>query len=1110
MKKDFKRALSKILAGAMLITSSFSSVVTVAAEESGSTGDSVVFQNDLKSIKELSVATPATIDGGKITVETIAKGSGQAATENIEVSIDGTKGLVFGAKNSDGTQNLTTGKATLTLDSEAEAGWIVDVVIHASRVTNATVLELKDKSGNSILALNQGGKWNTYKPGDNTDVSGTVAVTDSTMAGQATWRLNLGGDANAANTTRFLSKKTEDGKLAVWSDNTGASTGQGTTNFRFILKKDKTLQIFSGTNFEQELGVTKATGAGTATYGNALTAEDFKNTSTSLGQIVFEYTNSKLGTLGFADVKVTKLEDKVDPEEPTTSSSSITTSTEDQSESTSSEDSSQTTTSSEDSSQTTTSSETASETSTSSETASETSTSSETASETTTSSEDSSQTTTSSETASETSTSSETASETSTSSETASETTTEAQKYDMAEAADPEKVADDNEAASSTTSKKFLLTGDGTVVKNESGSVTLTAPESGSSKLVAKFPKVYTDGTVTFETKVNLGEAFATANQGIVELWGTGNASGKEVLAVRVADGQYQFSVLGTKHGVADFKAGETDVKIAVNLKEKTAECYINGTKVADENGPVTLAESTIAAITEISHAVYFAKNGSATEILSMAVAHQADEQPPVPVTGSGLKSEVAPVGDANLDDLKAGDKIAVTYSLDDEIAGINNYTMFINFDPTILTFDSAEKPADPYTGYVTYNTTTALGILPLVPGDLIEAQANVKTGASNPDYAGTKVPATADTTAAQVGRIKLAAVAGLNGASTNKEDSANVATTAGGKLFTIYFTVKEGTKGGSTTVSLDPVAGSKANELFFEKPVDGQGSSPVNIGTAADVEAAVNENVVKVPVKVDAFEYTYEGDGVKIVIDAEGKVTVEGDNVEGLNGETMTITLKKDTISPADFIAHMAAATQPEGVTVTDASEGDVKKVTITKGDKSVTFIIAESEKGGEVDPPTPGGDVTLTVDGIEIGLKKGDKGLIATVARGKAVEVEGGAYVPLVGGTKTLAELTSADFTGATVDYDAATATATLTVDGTSYKLELFKFGDVNNDTFVNVNDALQAVASQNGEVELTEKQKLIADVNVDTYVNVNDALKMVGRQNDASTEFEAEAAN
>ena len=1070
MKKDFKRALSKILAGAMLITSSFSSVVTVAAEESGSTGDSVVFQNDLKSIKELSVATPAAIDGGKIKVETIAKGSDQATIEDIEVSIDETKGLVFGANNSAGTQNLTTGKATLTLDSEAEAGWIVDVVIHASRVTNATVLELKDKSGNPILALNQGGKWNTYKPGDNTDVSGTVAVTDSTMAGQATWRLNLGGDANAANTTRFLSKKTDDGKLAVWSDNTGASTSQGTTNFRFILKKDKTLQIFSGANFEQELGVTKTTGAGTATYGNALTAEDFKNTSTSLGQIVFEYTNSKLGTLGFADVKVTKLEDKVDPEEPTTSSSSITTSTEDQSESTSSEDSSQTTTSS----------------------------------------EDSSQTTTSSETASETSTSSETASETSTSSETASETTTEAQKNDMAEAADPEKVADDNEAASSTTSKKFLLTGDGTVVKNESGSVTLTAPESGSSKLVAKFPKVYTDGTVTFETKVNLGEAFATANQGIVELWGTGNASGKEVLAVRVADGQYQFSVLGTKHGVADFKAGETDVKIAVNLKEKTAECYINGTKVADENGPVTLAESTIAAITEISHAAYFAKNGSATEILSMAVAHQADEQPPVPVTGSGLKSEVAPVGDANLDDLKAGDKIAVTYSLDDEIAGINNYTMFINFDPTILTFDSAEKPADPYTGYVTYNTTTALGILPLVPGDLIEAQANVKTGASNPDYAGTKVPATADTTAAQVGRIKLAAVAGLNGASTNKEDSANVATTAGGKLFTIYFTVKEGTKGGSTTVSLDPVAGSKANELFFEKPVDGQGSSPVNIGTAADVEAAVNENVVKVPVKVDAFEYTYEGDGVKIVIDAEGKVTVEGDNVEGLNGETMTITLKKDTISPADFIAHMAAATQPEGVTVTDASEGDVKKVTITKGDKSVTFIIAESEKGGEVDPPTPGGDVTLTVDGIEIGLKKGDKGLIATVARGKAVEVEGGAYVPLVGGTKTLAELTSADFTGATVDYDAATATATLTVDGTSYKLELFKFGDVNNDTFVNVNDALQAVASQNGEVELTEKQKLIADVNVDTYVNVNDALKMVGRQNDASTEFEAEAAN
>ena len=223
-----------------------------------------------------------------------------------------------------------------------------------------------------------------------------------------------------------------------------------------------------------------------------------------------------------------------------------------------------------------------------------------------------------------------------------------------------------------------------------------------------------------------------------------------------------------------------------------------------------------------------------------------------------------------------------------------------------------------------------------------------------------------------------------------------------------------------------------------------------------------------------------------------------------------MLFRSKKDTISPADFIAHMAAATQPEGVTVTDASEGDVKKVTITKGDKSVTFIIAESEKGGEVDPPTPGGDVTLTVDGIEIGLKKGDKGLVATVAKGIAKEVDGGAYVPLVGGTKELDKLTSADFTGATVDYDAQTFTATLIIDGTSYKLELFKFGDVNNDTFINVADALQVVKCFNEEITFTEKQNFIADVDKDTFVNVGDALLIVKRFNDASTAFPAEADN
>ena len=68
MKKDFKRALSKILAGAMLITSSFSSVVSVTAAENDSTGDTVAFQNDLKSITVPSTTTPTSIDGATISL----------------------------------------------------------------------------------------------------------------------------------------------------------------------------------------------------------------------------------------------------------------------------------------------------------------------------------------------------------------------------------------------------------------------------------------------------------------------------------------------------------------------------------------------------------------------------------------------------------------------------------------------------------------------------------------------------------------------------------------------------------------------------------------------------------------------------------------------------------------------------------------------------------------------------------------------------------------------------------------------------------------------------------------------------------------------------------
>ncbi len=184
------------------------------------------------------------------------------------------------------------------------------------------------------------------------------------------------------------------------------------------------------------------------------------------------------------------------------------------------------------------------------------------------------------------------------------------------------------------------------------------------------------------------------------------------------------------------------------------------------------------------------------------------------------VEAEKVAVGDADLANLKVGDEIDVIYKLNG-VTGINNYTFYVDFNPAVLEAVGPQTVAD--ADAVTY-TLDGVGTMKLVPEDLITQQmADVpKTGDTEYDNAlGGKADGVK--TAAQLGRIKLAGVAGLSNSST-------ATTNTDGKLFVIRFKVLAG---GSTNVALSPVGGAgNKTEIFYAKPQSETDAEVVQIGS--------------------------------------------------------------------------------------------------------------------------------------------------------------------------------------------------------------------------------------------------------------------------------------
>ncbi len=652
------------------------------------------------------------------------------------------------------------------------------------------------------------------------------------------------------------------------------------------------------------------------------------------------------------------------------------------------------------------------------------------------------------------------------------------------------------------TQELYVDTG-ATATKTGNGSINV----SGAGKMFVKFPKAYTKGTVTFSSDVILSAGYATSSTAIFEVWGTNTAGvEQDYFGVKSNNGKYQLkNNTGAGSNVdtdVAVKTGEkVNLKLVVDLDNDVVSLYVDGVKIATDAGVVLNAG--VDTLTSVDKAAYFVKaaNSASQEVsnikLNVAESTTGGDTPSssssttttteAPVAGA-VEAEKVAVGDADLANLKVGDEIDVIYKLNG-VTGINNYTFYVDFNPAVLEAVGPQTVAD--ADAVTY-TLDGVGTMKLVPEDLITQQmADVpKTGDTEYDNAlGGKADGVK--TAAQLGRIKLAGVAGLSNSST-------ATTNTDGKLFVIRFKVLAG---GSTNVALSPVggAGSKT-DIFYATPQSGTGADVVEIsGTLPSEE-------ITVPTTVNAPEFTYDANGVKIVITSDGSLTVTGSNVKSFDTATNTITLNSDsTVEVADLIAAVAAA-GTDKATVTATATG-FTVADATDATKAVTFTVVKAE-GEDINPPVVG-DVTVKVLGSDLKVAKGTKGLTVTTSNSKitGVETATGAIAPVPVMAANLKGITAADFvaTGATVkSYDADSFTLVITIDSVDYNIELISYGDVDFNGYANVDDALALIDYGNKTATFTDKQVMAGDVDGNTFANIDDALAVIDYGNKVISVF------
>ena len=666
-----------------------------------------------------------------------------------------------------------------------------------------------------------------------------------------------------------------------------------------------------------------------------------------------------------------------------------------------------------------------------------------------------------------------------------------------------------------------------------SGSIKIE-PGTGNGKLYFNFGKKAISNVLHFESDVTASGDLN--NVAVIELLGgkTAEEARTDIIALGIdADGNW---ALRNKAGAGSWlsskvKAENKKVKaqIEVDFTNGKINAYIDGVRIVDESGNTdfSLAADGLG-IAYLDQAAFFTKTDNASKTRTLEIANvglSVDETVSNPGTPDDPKPPVVG-GDGTLvvestatENIKSGDEFTVSYKLND-VTGINNYTFFIDFDPEVLTLMGAEEV--PANEVVSYTMSGVAGKLPLILPELISSQMAIKPAEGDTDYQG---EADGVKTAAQIGRIKLAGVAGLAGYAEADKNQTSWATETAGTLFTIKFKVNEGVSegiGANTKVGLTPVGANAGKyDLFYGVPVSGTGSPKVEIKEeGSQIEADV---VVKGETALPIFSYENTTYGIKIVSTADG-VELSDNVTMGPSG--FTVEVAKDTLK--DVIADMLNKITGD-VTVEKVGENGVK---ITdKNDPTKTVTITVEEKQGE--EPGPGPDPGTTTFVIKITDANGNEavdltavvdgnGLDVTTGTGKGPvkKTEDGAIAPVI--TKVIdndaennvdhSMLENSNFTvtGAkSSSYDAETKTLTL-VDNAdkSYKLQLYVGGDFDCDGAANVADALQIVKFANEVEEIvngaTERDKIAADVDLDEDLNVGDALQIVKFANGVLDEF------
>lgn len=401
-------------------------------------------------------------------------------------------------------------------------------------------------------------------------------------------------------------------------------------------------------------------------------------------------------------------------------------------------------------------------------------------------------------------------------------------------------------------------------LRTKISAVGLTDAEKAAITVTKKSGDTYTitlNEKSKFDFDIKVAEATVDPDAPIIPE-GLNNFSG--AINFTVSEGKVNFAA-GTNAKVATVEQGVIVLQATAKINEFISELLASFKEVGIKIGEVTyktnitIEEDTsaanLAAVDTTTKYNIVVKDDAGTNVVAkipMSVRYDANAgdtpvTPDVPTQTSGgimvtsvkgvAKDGVTP--DPN--NLKQGDMVDVTYALE-EGADINNYTFFVNWNSDVLEVQDVydftanngagkylldDKDSEGNADWITWEATVDNELLKaeLIRPELIQNQLNIEPAADNADYKDLlgSTAAGAGVKARELGRIKLAGVAGLMLATSDEAEDAkgtNVSASGAGTLFTLRFKMLE--EGGTADISIAPIAGkstSADNGIFYEVP---------------------------------------------------------------------------------------------------------------------------------------------------------------------------------------------------------------------------------------------------------------------------------------------------